>query len=91
MARKEPKPETPIMAAMAAAKVVMERLPEDCEFALSIIGGEDSEALLAIFTKDSKHYYYVTTDYHIAPQEMAMVKFKRGMLQVQIFPPGLYE
>jgi hypothetical protein len=93
MARKDPKPATPITLAMKAAEVVINRLPENCEYALSITNDctDENEATLTVFTKDSAQYYEVTTDYRLAPAEMQRVQFRRGILLVQIFPPGLYE
>lgn len=67
---------------------MISRLPGECEFALSVT---DDEAELAIYPKDKKEYYYVTTDYRLAPPEMAKVVMKRGILKVTIYPPGLWE
>lgn len=67
---------------------VIGRLPAECEFALSVT---DDEAEMAIYPPDKKTYYYVTTDYRLAPTEMAKVVMKRGILKVTIYPPNCWE
>ncbi len=70
------------------AKTVISRLPPECEFSLSVT---DDEAELAIYPKSSKEYYYVSTDYRLAPKELVKINMTRGILKVTLYPPNCWE